>query len=158
MQGRILVRYIQMKNPFTEELVVVLWCVLCGCASGIWYDFFKAIRKTGVNSIISCFLFFSTIISKPLFLSCVIIVYSVLFVANDGVLRWYEFFFIAFGFLLYRWLLSELIVFIWRKLFDLFKGVLKVLFLPLKIMCKTAEKYKKTKLGRFIRRIFKKQL
>lgn len=141
-----------MKNPFTEELVVVLWCVLCGCASGIWYDFFKAIRKTGVNSI-----FAVTIQDVVFWIAETVLVYSVLFVANDGVLRWYEFFFIAFGFLLYRWLLSELVLFIWRKLFDLFKGVLKVLFLPLKILCKTAEKYKKTKLGRFIRRIFKKQ-
>ena len=142
-----------MKNPFTEELVVVLWCVLCGCASGIWYDFFKAIRKTGVNSYLAV-----TIQDAIFWVVETAGVYSVLFIANNGVLRWYEFFFIAFSFMLYRWLLSDIIVLVWEKLFGFLKGILKLTFLPLKFLRKTAEKYKKTKIARFIRRIFKKQL
>ena len=80
-----------MKNPLIGELIVVAWCMLCGFASGVWYDFFKAIRKTGVNSYLAI-----TVQDVLFWTGETVIVYSVLFFANNGVLRWYEIFFIIF--------------------------------------------------------------
>ena len=77
-----------MKNPVASELTVVLWCVVCGCVSGIWYDFFKALRKNGLNS------YWIVAIQDVLFwIGETLIIYSAIFYANNGVLRWYEFFF-----------------------------------------------------------------
>ncbi len=134
-----------MKNTLSGELLVVGWCIVCGCISGVWYDFFKTLRKNGFNS------YLMVAIEDVLFwLGETVIIYSALFFANNGVLRWYEFFFTLFGFSIYRWLLSSLFIYLWDKVFALFK----VITIPFK---KLALGSKNNSWRQFIKRIIKKQ-
>ena len=122
-----------MKNTFSGEMLVVGWCIVCGFVSGVWYDFFKTLRKIGLDSYI-------VVAVQDIFfwIGETVIVYSAIFYANNGVLRWYEFFFVIFGFSLYRWLLSPFFICVWNRIFSLFKFVY-------------------TKLGIIAERIIKKQ-
>ena len=141
-----------MKNPLSGEILIVVWCVLGGCVSGIWYDLFKALRKTGANSNVAV-----TFQDVLFWIGETAIIYGVFFVANNGVIRWYEIFFIIFGFALYRWLVSDIALFIWQQLFILIKVILRTALMPVRICEKFAKIHKKTKLARFLRRILKKQ-
>lgn len=145
-----------MTNPLSKELFIVLCCIVCGCISGVWYDFFKAVRKCGINSKGAvmvqdgCFWIGETLI-----------IFLMLFYANDAKLRWYEFFFVVFGFFSYRYLLSKITVIIWMVVFKgmttAIKSLLTVVYFPLK-KAKSAVKYhRKNKVARFLRRIFKRQ-
>lgn len=111
-----------MKNTLSGEMLVVGWCIVCGFVSGVWYDFFKVLRKNGLNS------YRMVTVQDVLFWAMeTVIIYSALFYANNGVLRWYEFFFVLFGFLVYRWLLSSFFIYLWDKIFSLFKFVYTML-------------------------------
>ena len=145
-----------MTNPLSKELYIVLCCIVCGELSGIWYDFFKALRKLGLNSKIQ------VMIQDALFwIGETAIIFFMLFYANNGKLRWYEFFFVVFGFCAYRYLLSKTIVLIFEKLMHItIKGisiVFKCICVPLKKTKNLAFRYRKSKIARFLRRIFKRQ-
>ena len=145
-----------MTNPISKELFIVLCCIVCGVVSGIWYDFLKALRKQGMNSKTAvmvqdgCFWIVETLI-----------VFFMLFYANDAKLRWYEFFFVIFGFFSYRYLLSHIVVFIFQKLIILtvksFSLLVKVMYFPIKKAVYTVKTHRKSKIIRFMRRIFKRQ-
>lgn len=145
-----------MTNPLSKELFIVLCCIVCGCISGVWYDFFKAARRCGMNSKAmvmvqdGCFWIGETLI-----------IFLMLFYANDAKLRWYEFFFVIFGFFSYRCLLSEIMIAIWVALFQgtakILKWLLIVLYFPLKKAKTVAKCHRRNKIIRFLRRILKRQ-
>lgn len=146
-----------MTNPLSKELFIVLSCIVCGCISGVWYDFFKAIRKCGINSKGAvmvqdgCFWIGETFI-----------IFLTLFYANNANLRWYEFFFVVFGFFSYRYLLSKSVVALWLAFFKgtvkTVKSLLSVIYFPLKRVKKAIKPHRKNRIARFLRRIFKRQL
>ncbi len=145
-----------MTNPLSKELYIVLCCIVCGELSGIWYDFFKALRKLGINSKIQ------VMIQDVLFwIGETAIIFFMLFYANNGKLRWYEFFFVVFGFCAYRYLLSKGVVLLLEKLMritgKLFAALFKCILLPMKKVKLLALRYRKNKIARFLRRIFKRQ-
>ena len=122
-----------MKNPVIDELLVTAWCVVCGCASGVWYDFFKAIRKNGLDSDLLVAL------EDVLFwVGETILVYLTLYYANNGILRWYEFAFIISGFVVYRWLISNYFLCLWGKILTVFKVII-ILMNKLAVKVKKAE-------------------
>ena len=145
-----------MTNPLSKELFIVLCCIVCGVVSGIWYDFFKALRKQGMNSKTAVM-----IQDGCFWIAETLIVFFMLFYANDAKLRWYEFFFVIFGFFSYRYLLSDMVVFVFQKLIILtvkaFSFLVKLFHFPVKKAVYIIKIHRKNKFARFLRRIFKRQ-
>ena len=107
--------------PHQEKVFIVM--LLFGFGIGILYDLFKIKRRLlSENSIILFIddLFFS-LLSVMLFLFTV-------FIANNGIFRWYEILFSMIGYMLYRITLSKPLIFFSYKIIDLFLLILKRIF------------------------------
>ena len=145
-----------MTNPLSQELNIVGCCIVCGCVSGIWYDLFKSLRKYGIDS-----LWVVGVQDICFWVGEIILIYLSLYYANDAVLRWYEFFFIFFGFVLYRLLISDYVILIYSvviKIMAVTSGkIAKGCSLPFRAIKRIAKKYNKSKVARFVRRKLKKK-
>ena len=104
-----------MKNPVLNEIVVAGWFIVCGCVSGVWYDFFKALRKKGFEKG-----WMVATEDVAFWVGETTLVYCVLYYANNGVLRWYEFVCTLLGFVLYRCMLSSYFLAVWGNIFTVF--------------------------------------
>lgn len=145
-----------MTNPLSKELFIVLCCIVCGCISGIWYDVFKALRKLGFNSKAAVM-----VQDACFWIGETAIIFYMLFYANNAKLRWYEIFFVIFGFFSYRYLLSEAVVLILEKIMMFVAKTValavKTAYYPVKKTACFAKHHRKNKILRFIRRILRRQ-
>ena len=102
-----------------------------GVAIGFLYDLFKIKRRLfGQNKLI---LFFDDLIFSLLF---VVLFLFTVFVANNGIFRWFEVVFSGIGFALYRITISVPVIFVCYKIIDLFlfilNKLLSVILFPVK--------------------------
>ena len=94
---------------------VLLMMLFTGFVIGIIYDIFEFKRR------LFPFLNFYIFIDDILFtvISAVIFIISV-FVFNNGIVRWYEYFLLAFGFFLYKSTLSHIVLLAFGYIADRF--------------------------------------
>ena len=149
-----------MTNSVTSELVVCLLCLMSGMLSGVIYDVFRVSRKVKKSKVYVIFIQDIVFWILTSFLTFYVIFYS-----NDGILRWYEMFLIAIGFLLYELSLSHLVSYIIEKLAEtilrMLRIILKLLLAPIYVMkrkiSRILPKLRKTEPVRFIRRLKRKR-
>ncbi|MBP3337181.1 MAG: spore cortex biosynthesis protein YabQ [Clostridia bacterium] len=119
-----------MNLGVTHEAVVFLFSVLSGIFIGFVGDLFYLLRKKSEN-----FRIFIDITDIIFWILCAIIMFAVIFFANNGQIRWYEFLGVFLGSILYKFTLSKpiLVIFelILRIFFKIFKLFFKILLTPL---------------------------
>lgn len=102
---------------------------IVGFALGIIYDTFKIKRKIFG----SLFIFFDDFLF--MIISSIVFVFSV-FAFNNGILRWYEVFFLILGFIVYRITLSMLIMSLFEFIINIIQSIimrfLRIAFIPFK--------------------------
>lgn len=122
---------------------------ILGVFIGILSDMFTVKRRLFLNNTIVCFFddIVLVFISGFLFLVCV-------FITNNGILRWYEFFSCALGLFLYKITVSKVILSLFLRIADALQNIVKriILFIIkcLKLMSKPLKWLLKV-LYRFIR-------
>lgn len=105
-----------MTITLTQQLIILSYFILCGAIIGVVFDIFRILRviiKTGV---------ILTALEDLLF--CIISILVFIFFAikfNLGIIRWYMFFSIMFGFIVYYYTLSKLIIKISTIIINLIK-------------------------------------
>lgn len=111
--------------PPNQEYVFLSTLVL-GIFLGILYDAFSVKRKLICDNAVVCFiddcLFVS--ISGIMFLVCV-------FITNNGIIRWYEFFCCLTGFLLYKSTVSLVVMALMKRIVSVIHLILKLIFIYL---------------------------
>lgn len=117
--------------PHQEKVFVIM--LIFGVISGVLFDLFRIKRHLlGENSVI---LFADDLIFS--LLTLLLFLFTV-FVANNGIFRWYEVLFSLIGFWLYRLTLSKTLIFVSFKVIDLFllivKKLLSVAVFPVKLI------------------------
>ena len=108
------------KIIISQELNFLLYSVIFGLFIGVYYDLFRFLRELGVNStkavIIQDILFFITI-SIPVFLFfCAV---------NKGNISLYSLLVMFTGFLVYRYTVGRITMFIFKLLLIPFKAAIK---------------------------------
>lgn len=122
-----------MDYSISHEVFLLISSALAGIAIALIYDLFRIIRKSSSAGAVL------TGVQDVLFLCLAIaVMFFVVFVTNNGKLRWYQFFGVLCGAILYFSWLSEPIIFflqhfivIFLKIFNFF---FKILLTPLKFM------------------------
>lgn len=119
-----------MDFNVSHEALVFLYSAFGGALIGILRDIFCFFRKNGEKNSI-----FSDIADIVFWICASVIMFSVIYFANNGTLRWYEFLGVILGTIIYTLTLSrlflkffELILAIFLKIFGFF---LKILLTPL---------------------------
>ena len=117
--------------PGQEKIFAVM--LVFGAVMGVLFDMFKIKRRLLGNSVPVIFLddLIFSLVSVIAFLFTV-------FVANNGIFRWFEVFFAALGFCLYRLTLSKFVLIVFYKIIDLFlfavRRTLQIIFYPVKCL------------------------
>lgn len=109
----------------SNQFFVFLIAQALGFVIGIYYDVFRIKRLMFGNGKVQ--LFFDDLLFTQT--SCIIIIVYV-FMANNGIYRWYEFISVLLGFALYRVTLSKTVMFVFEKLIFLLKLALRALLVP----------------------------
>ena len=124
-----------MTLSVSEQMKIFLVMLLTGAASGLLFDFFRAIRRVfGYEKRITGTL------DLIFWIICAAGVFSVSYYVNNADFRWYEFFAVAAGAVIYFFALSAvfLAVMTWivRILMKIFLLFLKILLTPLRFLYK----------------------
>lgn len=109
-----------MELNVVAELKVFILTLAGGILSGFLYDVFRIFRRVKKTGQIMTFT--QDILYWVL---NIVVVFGVIFYANYGRLRWYEFFGIILGVLLYQYALSQFIIKISVTVIHFFQKVLK---------------------------------
>ena len=117
---------------FSQEQVFILF-FLVGIIIGIIFDFFRVIRK--IFRVADYITFIQDII---FFILAGTIIISSIIIINGGEIRFYLFLAIFFGMLIYFLTISNLYVIIFYEIVNLCKKILKIPFLCLKKVFKSA--------------------
>jgi hypothetical protein len=113
--------------PHQEKVFVIM--LIFGVISGVLFDLFRVKRHLlGENSVI---LFADDLIFS--LLTLLLFLFTV-FVANNGIFRWYEVLFSLIGFWLYRLTLSKTLIFVSFKVIDFVKKLLGIAAFPVKLI------------------------
>ena len=110
--------------PAQEKLFLVMF--VFGFVSGVVYDLFRIKRRLFLNN--NVFLFFDDLVFS------LVIVLSFLFtvfVANNGIFRWFEVFFCIVGYVAYHLTVSKPITFVCFVIIDFLKRLFYILLNPL---------------------------
>lgn len=114
----------------SKEAFVFLCSVLCGAVIFFVFDLFRLLRKKS-----GACTFFVHIQDGMFWLIAFLIMFFVIFYANNGTLRFYEILGASLGALIYGFTLSGWVFWLLEKVTDLFSGIfkffLKILLTPL---------------------------
>ena len=107
----------------------ILFLVVTGFICGVFYDVLAVKRKLVGEQYI--FLFVDDVVF--VFFSAILFLVSV-FAANNGIVRWYEFFGYILGFFVYKLTLSKLVMLVFTRLIIILKlAVVKIVSLVIRI-------------------------
>ncbi|WHH57615.1 spore cortex biosynthesis protein YabQ [Petroclostridium sp. X23] len=143
-----------MEVSITNQAYVFLSSVVGGLVVGFVFDIFRILRRVVKTAN------FITYLEDILFWILVtIIIFTLVFVTNNGELRWFEFLGVILGVIFYNLLLSAYIIGISVSVINVIKKIIvfivKVLLFPFAIIYKIFRR-PCAMLGRFIRKILKK--
>lgn len=119
-----------MEFSIAQEVYVFLASVFAGLCICVVYDLLRVIRSYAKPSAAI------TDIEDIIFWGiAAVIMFFVVFTTNHGKVRWYEFFGVVLGSILYFFTLSRLFCFVIRKIIDVFSKIFlffcKILLTPL---------------------------
>lgn len=137
---------------FSQEQVFILF-FLVGIIIGIIFDFFRVIRK--IFRVADYITFIQDII---FFILAGTIIISSIIIINGGEIRFYLFLAIFFGMLIYFLTISNLYVIIFYEIVNLCKKILKIPFLCLKKVFKSANTLIKKDFWFFCRIIYREEI
>lgn len=98
-----------------NELNYFFWSMICGVAMTIVYDFLRARRREKKQ--VGLFIYIEDIVW---FCVLGVLVYLLAFRQNAGMIRWYSFFVIGLGALIYKLLLGDKLMNVFRKCYSYF--------------------------------------
>lgn len=118
-----------------NELNYFFWSVICGCLMTIIYDFLRARRRE--KKVLSLFVYIEDVIW---FIVLGILLYLLAFRQNAGMVRWYSFLGIGSGAFLYKLILGDKLMNVFRKCYTFFVKVLccaiNIILWPLRFISK----------------------
>lgn len=120
-----------MAFSISNEVYILLFSFLAGALIAFIYDLFRIMRKKVCAGV-----FFSDIHDILFWILATAVMFGIIFYANNGTLRWYQFLGALFGGSFYFLTLSRLAVTALSRLIDIFFKIfnffLKILLTPLK--------------------------
>ncbi|MBQ2897384.1 MAG: spore cortex biosynthesis protein YabQ [Clostridia bacterium] len=112
-----------MTNSFCSEIKVLVCCIILGIASGVIFDFFRALRYGTVVK------HFTIIVHDGIFyLLTAMLTFKVLLFINGAQLRFYMPVSALIGFIFYRLIISQQILLLFVNIKKLLVSVLKITF------------------------------
>lgn len=145
-----------MVIDIKKEVITCILLLLCGIASGVIYDLFKALENKNSNKIYA--------VVKEIFYFVLIgvIVFNTIRFINDGNYRIYEFVFLCAGVFIYKISVSRYVlkffVFIIKVVTWIIKRAIFLATLPFKWIFLLIKKFFCNKQGVFYKKILKNRL
>ena len=112
-----------MEFSVTHEAYVFLCSALAGVFISIIHDIFCAVRKKCAD-----FGMFNDIQDIIFWIIAAIVMFAVVFFANNGEIRWYEFFGVILGAVLYIFTLSRTFLAAFEFILEIFSKIFKFFF------------------------------
>lgn len=142
-----------MEISVTNQAFIFLSSIIGGMIVGFVFDIFRILRRVVKTTN------FITHLEDILFWLLVsIIIFTLVFVTNDGELRWYEFLGVILGVIFYNLLFSHFVIKVSVSVINFIKKIIaliiKIVLFPLVIIYKIFKRPCKA-LGRFMKKLFK---
>ena len=112
-----------MEFSVTHEAYVFLCSAASGVLIGMVHDIFCVIRKKCEKTEV-----FTDITDIVFWICAAVIMFAVIFFVNNGRIRWYEFFGVILGSLLYSFTLSRTFILAFEFVFNIFLKFFKLFF------------------------------